>query len=321
MFVVADHGFAAVTKTLRPNTVLRREGLLKAEGGRITSARVHVIPEGGIGMVYFTDPETADKDRETVRRLFRGAEGVAAVLGPEDFGRYHLPRPDGHPGMADLILAARDGYAISGEPTGDAFVVPNETTTGSHGYLSTEPKMNALFVASGAGIKAGARLEAIDNIDIAPTVARLLGVPLDSKSVRPGPSRRFLSRLIEVASAFGSTFRWIPPGMSFVTGATQRVFSHVALIVRSAFLGLNKVTCTGTSPCSRGLQRQVCHVSVAHGCRVAHRIPTMSTRRLPNEAGISPLILLVSQDQVAISGKSTASAGGVHRGTVGFRSS
>ena len=49
MLVVSDHGFAPVTKTLRPNAILRREGLLTVEGGRITSARAHVIPEGGPG--------------------------------------------------------------------------------------------------------------------------------------------------------------------------------------------------------------------------------------------------------------------------------
>ena len=70
--------------------------------------------------------------------------------------------------MADLILVARDGYAVSGDATGDAFVVPTEATSRAHGYLATEPKMNALFVASGAGIEVGAKLAA---------VARLLGLP------------------------------------------------------------------------------------------------------------------------------------------------
>lgn len=184
VFVVADHGFAAVEKSLRPNVLLRREGLLTVEGNRIASARVHVIPEGGIGMVYLTDPATAEADREAVRRLFQGAEGIAAVLEPADFARYHLPSPKDHPGMADLILAAKDGYAIAGTATGDAFVVPNDIPTGSHGYLSTEPKMNALFVASGLGIRAGATPEEIDNADLAPTVARLLDVRLEGASGR-----------------------------------------------------------------------------------------------------------------------------------------
>jgi predicted AlkP superfamily pyrophosphatase or phosphodiesterase len=195
VFVVADHGFAAVKKTLRPNVLLRREGLLAVEGKRIASARAHVIPEGGIGMVYLTDPDTADRDREAVRRHFREAEGIAAVVEPEDFPRYHLPRPGDHPGMADLILAAKDGYAITGVATGEEFAVPNAATTGAHGYLSTEPKMNAVFVAAGAGIRAGARTEAVENIDVAPTVARLLGVKLD------GAQGRALEEILDVGLA------------------------------------------------------------------------------------------------------------------------
>src|SRR5690606_32739013 len=119
VFVVSDHGFIAVSKALMPNAVLRREGLLTVEGNRIASARAHVIPEGGIGMVYLTDPATADRDREAVLRLFRGTEGVVDVLGPEDFARHHLPRPEDHDGMADLVLVAEAGYTVSGAATGD----------------------------------------------------------------------------------------------------------------------------------------------------------------------------------------------------------
>lgn len=191
VFLLADHGFAKVTKTIHPNALLRREGLLTAEGNNIKSARVHVIPEGGIGMVYLTDPATAAQDRVTVTKLFQGLEGIAAVLGPEDFSRYHFPLPDKDPRMADLVLAAKDGYAIAGSAAGDDFVVPNTTPTGAHGYLSTEPKMNAIFVASGAGIKTGAKLDVIENVDIAPTVAHLLGIRLE------GASGRVLTELLD----------------------------------------------------------------------------------------------------------------------------
>jgi predicted AlkP superfamily pyrophosphatase or phosphodiesterase len=182
-FVVADHGFIAVTKTLRPNAILRKEGLVKVEDNNITSARVHVVPEGGIGMVYLTDPSTADQDRATVRKLFEGAEGIAAVLEADDFPRYGLPRPADHAGMADMILAAKEGYSVGGSAIGDTLVQEHKQT-GSHGYLSTEPKMNALFVASGAGIKRGAKLPSVENVDVAPTAARLLGIQLDGASGR-----------------------------------------------------------------------------------------------------------------------------------------
>ena len=49
---------------------------------------------------------------------------------------------------------------------------------GYHGYLAEDPRMNALFVASGRGIQCGARVGQVDARDIAPTVAFLLGQSL-----------------------------------------------------------------------------------------------------------------------------------------------
>ncbi|MDG3007879.1 alkaline phosphatase family protein [Paludisphaera mucosa] len=183
VFVVADHGFIAHSKTLRPNAILRKEGLLTEKDDKVTAARVYVVPEGGIGMVYLTHPATKDEDRKTVHRLFEGAEGVAAVLDPADFSRYGLPRPEDHPGMADMIVAAQDGYGVAGGVAGDS-LVQEHSQKGSHGFLATEPKMNALFVASGSGVKPGAKLPSIENVDVAPTIARLLGVPLENPTGR-----------------------------------------------------------------------------------------------------------------------------------------
>lgn len=44
--------------------------------------------------------------------------------------------------------------------------------------------MQATFVAAGAGIKPGARLKTIANIDVAPTIARLLKLPLPTAEGR-----------------------------------------------------------------------------------------------------------------------------------------
>jgi len=185
IFVLADHGFAAIHKAIQPNVTLRREGLITVENGKIRSARAMVIPEGGTGLVYLTNPETESQDAQTVRRLFQDVEGIAAILGPEDFPRYRMPTPASNKNMANLVLVAKDGYTIGGSHAGDALIVPNKSgTTGSHGFVSTESKMNAIFVASGAGIKSGAKLESLDNSDVAPTTARLLGVPLSQATGR-----------------------------------------------------------------------------------------------------------------------------------------
>ncbi len=184
VFVIADHGFSKVAKSIHPNVLLRRYGLLKVEGKKVTAAKAQVISEGGIGMVFLTDPETAKHDRETVLSLFRRAEGVAAILEPSDFARYHLPMPGDHRGMADLILVAEPGYAVNASATAEEFVAKHEPVIGAHGYLSTSPEMNAIFVASGPGIKKGETVDVVDNVDVAPTAAHLLGVSLTGVSGR-----------------------------------------------------------------------------------------------------------------------------------------
>ena len=47
-----------------------------------------------------------------------------------------------------------------------------------HGYLNSDPKMQAIFIAWGAGIPRGIRLGKISNLDVAPTIAAILGIEL-----------------------------------------------------------------------------------------------------------------------------------------------
>ena len=79
--------------------------------------------------------------------------------------------------MSDLVLAAEPGYAfeggIAGDPVSD---VPPGASPGTHGYLNSDREMSALLIASGAGVKPGTRLGAVPNVNVAPTIARLLGL-------------------------------------------------------------------------------------------------------------------------------------------------
>lgn len=195
ILIVSDHGFMAIPKTLQPNVALRQAGLLTVEGTQIATARAQVIPEGGIGMVYLTVPDTIDQDRKKVVELFRDHEGIAAILTPDEFAKYGLPHPKDDSHMADLILVAKDGYGINATATGDEAVIVSETTLGTHGFLSSNPRMNATFIAAGAGVQAGVTLDAMENIDVAPTIARLLGVEL------PGATGKVLGELLAKPAA------------------------------------------------------------------------------------------------------------------------
>lgn len=142
----------------------------------------------GCAPVYCTNPGDAPQRAADFKQMFLGKEGVADVLLPDQFGEVGLQHPREYRQSPDAILVAADGYAVSGSVAGDTLVASNaeaKTSIGSHGFLASVPKMKALCVLSGAGIRPGTKLETIGNIDIAPTIAHLLGVEYPSVDGKP----------------------------------------------------------------------------------------------------------------------------------------
>jgi len=174
--VVSDHGFKKYTKQVRPAVALAAAGL---------SGKVYVLPEGGSAYVYF-DQSQASELAPKVTRAMEGVEGIDKIIGPDGFAALGLPQPSRDPQMYQLLLTARDGYSFSGA-TGGPVTSEVPQQAGSHGYLASDPDMDAIFIASGYGVRAGATLDKIANIDIGPTIAKLLGVPLPSAIGKPIP--------------------------------------------------------------------------------------------------------------------------------------
>jgi predicted AlkP superfamily pyrophosphatase or phosphodiesterase len=172
LLIVSDHGFRKTTHAIYPNTLLRQEGL-------VTDASV--VPDGGIAMVYVTDPDRRAELLPKLSTLFRGVEGVEHVYTQEDFGKLGLPSPGQSDQAPDLLIAAKPGNVFaSGVPDGKG-----EANGGTHGYLNSDPQMQAIFMAWGSGIKPGVRLGTISNLDVAPTIAVLLGIELTKATGRP----------------------------------------------------------------------------------------------------------------------------------------
>ncbi|WP_417733260.1 alkaline phosphatase family protein [Rosistilla oblonga] len=188
LIVLSDHGFTRTPKAVRPNVLLRQAGLLKAEAGKIREAQVHVVPEGGIGLVYCTNPGEAAQQAEAFKKMFVGLEGVADVVLPDGFAEIGLLHPREYNQSPDAVLVAADGYSVSGSVDGETLVASNteaKTAIGSHGFVSTLPKMKALCLLSGAGIRSGIELPTIENIDIAPTIAKLLALEYPYSDGKP----------------------------------------------------------------------------------------------------------------------------------------
>jgi predicted AlkP superfamily pyrophosphatase or phosphodiesterase len=165
--VVSDHGFKPYTKEIHPAVALAAAGL---------SGKAYAMPEGGTAFVYFDKSEAAELAPKVIQAL-KGAEGIDRIIGPDGFAALGLPQPDAEPQMFQLLLTARDGYSFSGA-TGGPVTAALPQQGGSHGYLASDPDMDAIFIASGYGVRGGAKLHKFANIDIAPTIAKLLGVAL-----------------------------------------------------------------------------------------------------------------------------------------------
>lgn len=188
IFIVADHGFTTTPKAICPNVVLRQEQLLTmGAAGKIVEARINVVPEGGIGLVYCNDPGMVADDAKRFRELVAQREGVAEILEPSQFAAHGLPHPREYAQAPDLVLVAKDGYGVSGVVDGDSFVrtnVEGRVSLGSHGFVSSLKRMNAVCVIAGRGVRKGVQIKSAENIDVAPTVARLLGIagfPVDGR--------------------------------------------------------------------------------------------------------------------------------------------
>jgi predicted AlkP superfamily pyrophosphatase or phosphodiesterase len=164
IIVVSDHGFKVVRKQIRPNSVLRQKEL---------SGLAFAVSEGGSAIVYVKG------DVAPVKAALQGIEGLDRIIEPAEYGKWGYPTPQQDDRMGELVLTARDGYAFSGASEGEV-VVTLTTPTGAHGYISDDPEIYGIFVASGAGIRRGTRVDVARTIDIAPTIARLLGLKMEN---------------------------------------------------------------------------------------------------------------------------------------------
>lgn len=178
IFVLSDHGFKAVKRQILPNAALRQAGLLKTVDGKITEAQAYVVPEGGTALFYVTVPDASGEILNRAKSALAGLEGVAQVIEPSGFAALGLPLPADNPQMGALLLTAKEGYAFSGAAGERTVVDAPDGSLGAHGYVSTDPDLQALFIASGRGIKPGMVLDSVNNVDVAPTAAALLGLEI-----------------------------------------------------------------------------------------------------------------------------------------------
>lgn len=177
--ITADHGFRSFTRQIQPNVLFRQQGLITAAvGGKVTERRAWCLSEGGSAFIYVLDETSRAQIVADIKPKLAALEGVDWVKGPEEFSALGFPTPDQDSRAPDLLLSAKDGYSFSEVAAGEDLITNSESVRGTHGYDPNVDDMRAIFVAAGAGIKKGVTLDHITNLDVAPTIAKLLDLEM-----------------------------------------------------------------------------------------------------------------------------------------------
>jgi hypothetical protein len=142
-----------------------------------------VVSNGGSAHVYVAPGRDRDTRLGRLRDVLAQVPGVAAVLEPETYPDVGLPALSEDPTQGDLMLLAADDCYFDDRATVDE-AAPEEYR-GSHGHLHTHPEMRTAFVAAGPGVPEGLRLGEASQLDVAPTVAALLGLTLPAAERPP----------------------------------------------------------------------------------------------------------------------------------------
>lgn len=179
--IVSDHGFAPIGRQLQPNAAFKTAGLLTVNArGTIVEWRAYFHSSGGSGFVFLRDA-TDQAVRARVRALLdqlaaRPDTGIEAVWDQED-----LTKLGAYPDAAFGIGMRPGFYTGNGH---DALLVA-PASKGGHGFAPTIPEMQAAFIASGPWVARRGSLGVIRMTQIAPTLARLLGVGLSPQADSP----------------------------------------------------------------------------------------------------------------------------------------
>ncbi len=190
---VSDHGMEGSARTVHVNVALRHAGLLTLDsGGQISLAETlafHLYGNGGGIFLNTTDRRhgIVDADhRELVKSRVTAAllgirdpdTGAAPVRAVFDTDVDGSALGIGGSAAGDLYFDLAPGYDFSTSLGGDETItVQRAGGSGDHGGAPWHRGLHAIFVASGPGIRSGQQLGLVRAIDVAPTVASLLGLP------------------------------------------------------------------------------------------------------------------------------------------------
>ena len=180
--VVSDHGFVNYGQQLNLFPAFEKAKLFSLDDrGKISEWRAMPWETGGSAVIVLKDPRNG-LTTATVRALLTKlaadpANGIDRVLEGEE-----LHRKGGYPN-ASFFVGLKPGWRTGSSLTGP--VVTSVKAGGTHGGLPDLPDLRAAFFLVGPGVPVDKNLGLIDMRDIAPTLAKAVGLALPSADGKP----------------------------------------------------------------------------------------------------------------------------------------
>jgi predicted AlkP superfamily pyrophosphatase or phosphodiesterase len=85
------------------------------------------------------------------------------------------------------VLHAAEGWYFTSHATPE-HAAAAVSYRGTHGHRSDDPRLHAAFLAAGPSIVEGGRPGVLDQLDVAPTVAAILGLRLSAAERKAAPT-------------------------------------------------------------------------------------------------------------------------------------
>jgi hypothetical protein len=186
-FVIgADHGFVTVPDEMNVAPLLAEPAL---------DGRVRWRADKWYLFAEHTEKFDAARDTPVLERVLTrlaATPGIARIIRPADFAALGFPDYDDNPYARghEIVVSDISTHFVLDPASASTARRKKAKPYHGHGYLPDHQAMYPALVLSGAGVSSGVRLGHVRNVDVAPTIAALLGLSM------PGVEGRVLKEAL-----------------------------------------------------------------------------------------------------------------------------
>ncbi|RYY10594.1 MAG: hypothetical protein EOO04_36645 [Chitinophagaceae bacterium] len=169
IIITGDHGFVDATKNFSPNVLLQQNQLYNTE------AKMKFQAAGGAAFLYAgdkNDQAAIDRVKSLLNALLPEQKKAFRIIEREE-----LTRIGANPEVV-LGLAMSKDYVATNNVKGELFSA--KKPGGAHGYYPDFAEINTGFIAYGPGINKNRVIDQMSIKDMAPLIAKLLGITFKS---------------------------------------------------------------------------------------------------------------------------------------------